>query len=840
MAVIVTLVGSATDDGLPNPPGALTYQWSKVSGPGDVTFVDDTDPTTDVELSVMGVYVLRLTASDGVLNDADDMTITVTVLPPGMGLVEGVGDVVGIGINGHVCRTNDFQTASGSGGPTWDDVDLGTGNLYSWVVDPFSPGYLAGVGAINGWAVGDTDIFRLTDLFGTPDATSVFTFPVATVAASFHWRTIQASFGAFFPEDNPWLVCVNYYGNTVGHTGTWATRSTDGGVTWNDEVQISALYDSAAAVRFNPIGVYTSPRTPGLAYTVAHISSSSGPLPRWVEYDGAIGASGLGASASIISFSSGGPVIDKHLWFCPPPNTKRMVVEGEWRTIYSSPGGGACNSNIDVLDGTDTTLVDDLVHTVPTPDTSEGTTVGSYIATFTFGAFAADDWPVNTSNYLSGSNSDAARLRAYADTTSTAICTSEISGTVTEIELDDSTIYNPSALATALFRTIDYGAAWEQVDIGIDPGEAFAGTIHVPWPDNAAESLVYYGVLETDVVEGTADALMPMWAVMHEDNSLDLLGLSVSASWVVEAEEVGNQPGTVEDFAFLIIAPPKTAKRVVCSGVWSANKIRTGGTGNGSVDLDLETPTGGSRVDDLAFTQPSMPGGTSGSFTVTWTFLGADWPVNNESIVASPPATPAGARIRPYANANVTGSGGPWTVTTDVTITLTVTEIELDDSTIYTPVEASGGRSFKLKKTQDGVVTEISPSDGTRSYGVNRGPFGVRTHDSNRQYVVAGVIGNDTSGDADDDKHAVYISDNHGAMWTEVVAPMADTGAPAGRPAFEAAFGGDSQNIIFIWGPPDYISYSEDMGATVDSRAGNLIAFSMPGFIGIAGGPTGA
>lgn len=668
MAVIVTLVGSAIDDGLPNPPGALTYQWSKVSGPGDATFVDDTDPTTDVELSVMGVYVLRLTASDGVLNDADDMTITVTVLPPDMGLVEGVGDVVGIGINGHVYRTNDFQTASGSGGPTWDDVDLGTGNLYSWVVDPFSPGYLVGVGAINGWAVGDTDIFRLTDLFGTPNATSVFTFPVATVAASFHWRTIQASFGAFFPEDNPWLVCVNYYGNTVGHTGTWATRSLDGGATWEDEVQISAHYDNGTPTRFNPIGVYTSPKTPGLAYTAAFTETAS-------------------------------------------------------------------------------------------PAASTG-----YVST-------------------------------------------------------------------------DWGATWTATTF-VQPGVAHAGTIHLPWPDNAAENLVYYGVLETDVIEGTADELMPMWAVMHEDNSLDLLGLGISGSWVVEAEEVGNQPGTVEDFAFLIMAPPKTAKRVVCSGVWSANKIRTGGTGNGSTDLDLETPTGGSRVDDLVFTQPPMPGGTSGSFTVTWTFTGADWPVNNESIVASPPATPAGARIRPYANANVSGSGGPWTVTTDVSISMTVTEIELDNGTIYTPVEESGGRSFKLKKTQGVAVTDISPSDGTRSYGVNRGPFGARSYDSNRQYLLAAVMGNDLTGDADDDLHAVYASDDFGDTWTEVVAPMADTGAPTNRPAFEAAFGGDSEQILLIWGPPDYISYSDDFGVAVDDRSGNLSG--TPGWIGIAGGPTGA
>ena len=34
----VTLAGSATDDGYPNPPGVTTALWTKVDGPGMVTF----------------------------------------------------------------------------------------------------------------------------------------------------------------------------------------------------------------------------------------------------------------------------------------------------------------------------------------------------------------------------------------------------------------------------------------------------------------------------------------------------------------------------------------------------------------------------------------------------------------------------------------------------------------------------------------------------------------------------------------------------------------------------------------------------------------------------------
>ena len=71
------LSGTASDDGLPNPPAALTTTWSKVSGPGTVTFGNANALTTTSTFSVDGTYVLRLTADDGVLSATDDMTVTV-------------------------------------------------------------------------------------------------------------------------------------------------------------------------------------------------------------------------------------------------------------------------------------------------------------------------------------------------------------------------------------------------------------------------------------------------------------------------------------------------------------------------------------------------------------------------------------------------------------------------------------------------------------------------------------------------------------------------------------------------------------------------------------------
>jgi Tol biopolymer transport system component len=69
------LTGTATDDGLPN--NTLAYSWSKVSGEGNVSFTNPGNLQTTANFSQSGVYVLRLTVSDGQLSSSDDVSITV-------------------------------------------------------------------------------------------------------------------------------------------------------------------------------------------------------------------------------------------------------------------------------------------------------------------------------------------------------------------------------------------------------------------------------------------------------------------------------------------------------------------------------------------------------------------------------------------------------------------------------------------------------------------------------------------------------------------------------------------------------------------------------------------
>ncbi len=74
---IATLDGTVSDDGLPQA-GSVTTSWSKVSGPGSVTFGNTNAIDTTANFSDSGTYVLRLDADDSELSNSDEVTITVT------------------------------------------------------------------------------------------------------------------------------------------------------------------------------------------------------------------------------------------------------------------------------------------------------------------------------------------------------------------------------------------------------------------------------------------------------------------------------------------------------------------------------------------------------------------------------------------------------------------------------------------------------------------------------------------------------------------------------------------------------------------------------------------
>ncbi len=123
---------TVTDDGLPNPPAALTYSWSLVSGPPAqppapptslapvvISSTSTRATTVTFDPSGPGTYVLRLTVSDGALATSLDITVNVVAQPqtaPAIGPLPNqtvrLGDTLSIALAGRDLNAKDSLTYS--------------------------------------------------------------------------------------------------------------------------------------------------------------------------------------------------------------------------------------------------------------------------------------------------------------------------------------------------------------------------------------------------------------------------------------------------------------------------------------------------------------------------------------------------------------------------------------------------------------------------------------------------------------------------------------------------------------------------------------------------------
>ena len=135
-----TLDGTISDDGEPNPPGAVTTSWTVVSGPGTVTFTDDTQVDTTASFSLEGTYELNLAANDGALTTNDQIIIIVNVAGGSGDLLghwtldDGSGGIASDSssngndgtVNGAIWSTNGIVNGALDFDGSNDYVDLGT------------------------------------------------------------------------------------------------------------------------------------------------------------------------------------------------------------------------------------------------------------------------------------------------------------------------------------------------------------------------------------------------------------------------------------------------------------------------------------------------------------------------------------------------------------------------------------------------------------------------------------------------------------------------------------------------------------------------------------------
>ena len=76
------LAGSASDDGQPNPPSALSTTWSQLTGPGTVVFGNPNALSTSASFSTPGAYQLQLAADDGQVTTVSRVVFDALTRPP--------------------------------------------------------------------------------------------------------------------------------------------------------------------------------------------------------------------------------------------------------------------------------------------------------------------------------------------------------------------------------------------------------------------------------------------------------------------------------------------------------------------------------------------------------------------------------------------------------------------------------------------------------------------------------------------------------------------------------------------------------------------------------------
>ena len=119
----------------------MTTLWTVVSGPGTVTFTDNTALASNAQFDTAGSYVLQLAADDGELQAQDELTVVVR--PPVVNQVPvvsagddqlivmgGVATLAGSGVHGPVAALRALPGLGADWGPE-DSTDYGRANDFT-------------------------------------------------------------------------------------------------------------------------------------------------------------------------------------------------------------------------------------------------------------------------------------------------------------------------------------------------------------------------------------------------------------------------------------------------------------------------------------------------------------------------------------------------------------------------------------------------------------------------------------------------------------------------------------------------------------------------------------
>ncbi len=220
------LKATASDDGHPLVPGALTVAWTRVSGPGAVTFGNAATANTTAIFSADGAYVLRLTASDGALESTLDLAVNVGASAQPW-TSEDIGGATPSGSDSESGGTFTVRGGGTNISGTSDQFHLvsqtliGDGTITARVVSMTGGGNSAKAGVMlrNATAANSRAAFASSYLPTSPNGANTFRTR-ATDGASFNTTTTSGT--ASYPM---WLRVVRSGDNFSGFTSpdgqTW-------------------------------------------------------------------------------------------------------------------------------------------------------------------------------------------------------------------------------------------------------------------------------------------------------------------------------------------------------------------------------------------------------------------------------------------------------------------------------------------------------------------------------------------------------------------------------------------------------------------------------------------
>jgi len=253
----------ATDD----TPATLTTTWSKVTGPGTVTFDDASAPSTRAQFSASGAYTLRLTASDGAQTSTLDVAITA-----GAAILPWTNTNIGTVTYGGAAAEQNGQVALSAAGsaPTGSTDSLflrsrqltGDGEIVARVHHLVNTSTSARLGVMVREST--TNSARMAAMFLAPSAS----FSSVSNLTSFNYRPTSTVSTVTTAGIAPaWWVRVTRSGNVFTaydspDGATWTQRGTPQTLAMGATTQIGLAFSSATTSELS-LGIVDNVRVTG-------------------------------------------------------------------------------------------------------------------------------------------------------------------------------------------------------------------------------------------------------------------------------------------------------------------------------------------------------------------------------------------------------------------------------------------------------------------------------------------------------------------------------------------------------------------------------------------------